>query len=121
VNEGPAVVLLLAVSAAFIGVAVWMMVNRRPSQVDEERRRRALVNARGRMVDGSVTDIHDTVLSYSYTVRGMTYIASQDVAALRHLLPEDLSATLGPVTVKYSSDNPANSIVICESWSGLRG
>ena len=28
--------------------------------------------------------------------------------------------TFGPATVKYSPRNPANSIVICEEWSGLR-
>ena len=27
---------------------------------------------------------------------------------------------VGPVTLKYSTRNPANSIIICEEWSGLR-
>jgi hypothetical protein len=32
----------------------------------------------------------------------------------------DLS-TIGPVSVKYDARNPANSIVLAENWSGLRG
>jgi hypothetical protein len=30
-------------------------------------------------------------------------------------------ALLGPALVKFDPRNPANSIVICEEWSGLGG
>jgi hypothetical protein len=48
------------------------------------------------------------------------YTASQDVAQLQELLPAEFSVS-GPVSVRYDARNPANSIVIAERWSGLRG
>ena len=40
--------------------------------------------------------------------------------ALRALLPSDPTAVNGVVVVKYDPRNPANSMVLCEQWSGLR-
>jgi len=37
------------------------------------------------------------------------------------LLPADRMSMVGPASVKYDPRNPANSIVLCEQWSGLRG
>jgi hypothetical protein len=85
-----------------------------------EQRRRARLTERGKMGDATLTEIRDDLLVYSYDVRGAIYTASQDVSALRELMPRDLSA-LGPVIVKYDPKNPANSIVLSEDWSGLRG
>jgi len=48
------------------------------------------------------------------------YTASQDVSALRELLPDDPSVVNGVVFVKYDSRNPANSMILSEDWSGLR-
>ena len=35
-------------------------------------------------------------------------------------LPEDPDRLIGPVYMKYTPRNPANSIIVCEQWSGLR-
>jgi len=53
-------------------------------------------------------------------VAGVTYEASQDVTHLRQFI--DLySCRLGlPASVKYDPHNPGDSIVISETWSGLR-
>ena len=40
--------------------------------------------------------------------------------SLRHLLPAEPHPLLGNAGLKYSTRNPANSILICEEWSGLR-
>ena len=50
----------------------------------------------------------------------MTYAASQDISQLRDFLPENVDRALGPATVKIEPQNPYNSIVVCEEWSGLR-
>jgi hypothetical protein len=72
------------------------------------------------MRDGAIVDVRDCVLFYSYDVRGVAYTASQDASEFQHRLPAEISHLIGPVAVKYASNNPANSIVICEEWSGLR-
>ena len=33
--------------------------------------------------------------------------------------PDDLSRFIGPSGMKYATNNPANSMLLCESWSGL--
>jgi hypothetical protein len=67
-----------------------------------------------------ITDFHDDTLYYTYEVRGVQYEASQDVASLRECLPADPERLIGVVGMKYSQNNPANSILVCEEWSGLR-
>ena len=60
------------------------------------------------------------LLVYNYDVAGVTYEASQDVTHLRQFI--DLySCRLGlPASVRYDPHNPGDSIVISETWSGLR-
>lgn len=109
----------LVAAAAVSGAAalVQLVLLKRRSPAERERRRRLEVNARGRMVCGMALELQQDVLHYSYSVGGAEYSAAQDVSALSHLLPP---APAGPVLVKYLPSNPANSIVICELWSGLR-
>ena len=72
----------------------------------------------GKMGDAMLLEIHDGQLLYSYDVRGVEYTASQDVTCLP--VPADLS-NAPALSVKYDPKNPANSIVVAEEWSGLRG
>jgi hypothetical protein len=67
-----------------------------------------------------ITEADAGVLYYSYSVGGVSYTASQDVSALGHLLPADRNRLVGLSSLKYSPRNPANSILLCEEWSGLR-
>jgi hypothetical protein len=58
------------------------------------------------------------ILIYSYRVSGVSYECAQDVSLLTALVRHvriDL-----PVQVRYDPHNPSNSIVVAESWSGLR-
>ena len=60
------------------------------------------------------------LLVYKYDVAGVTYEASQDVTHLRQFI-DVYSCRLGlPASVKYDPHNPGDSIVISETWSGLR-
>lgn len=72
------------------------------------------------MADATVIDIRGDELHYSYTVRRIEYTAAQDISAIRDRLPADPWTLIGSATVKYSPRNPANSILVCEEWSGLR-
>jgi len=59
-------------------------------------------------------------LYYSYCIRGVQYEASQDITTLRDYLPSEPERLIGVATLKYATNNPANSILICEEWSGVR-
>jgi hypothetical protein len=85
-----------------------------------ERRRRLDLHQHGRLGDALITEATEAMLYYSYSVRGVQYEASQDVSTLGSLLPPEPERLIGPASLKYSSRNPANSILICEEWSGLR-
>ena len=108
---------VLVVLVAIMGYRAWLQT--RVSPEERERLRRAALVATGKMGDATLMEVHEDLLVYSYAVRGVEYTASQDVSALRNLLPTDLAA-LGPLSVKYDARNPANSIVIAEQWSGVR-
>jgi hypothetical protein len=85
-----------------------------------ERKRRLDLHRHGRLGDALILEATDALLYYSYSVRGVQYEASQDLNGLRHLLPIEPERLIGPASLKYSSKNPANSMLICEEWSGLR-
>ena len=72
------------------------------------------------MAEALITDADETTLHYTYEIRGVTYTTSQDVTTLRDMLPKDPTVLIGHASIKYSPRNPANSILLCESWSGLR-
>jgi hypothetical protein len=100
--------------------AVRVLLQRRISPERRERLRRQLINERGRLADGMVTDVAPGEIHYSYSVAGVEYRTAQDVSRLSELLPAETGRLIGPVTLKYLPRNPANSIVLCEGWSGLR-
>ncbi len=124
---------------ASISVAAYIFYNRRPSAEEIERQRREFLATQGRITDATLIDtgldrpdrrpeiepgdlrVEDSppdVLRYQYKVAGVGYESLQDVARLpehvRHLRV-DL-----PIQVRYDPKNPGNSIVVAESWSGLR-
>jgi hypothetical protein len=107
-----------AVLGAIFGYRAWSRSRVTPAE-REGRRRNALV-ARGKITDATLVEIQDTVLVYTYLVRGVEYTASQDVGSLSEHMPSGMGLGVGPVSVRYSSGNPANSIVLAENWSGLR-
>ena len=114
-------ILILTAALAVLAVGVYLFVrwSRRPK--DKEKRRRLTVNQFGRIGDATITDMQGDTLFYSYSVAGVSYTASQDVTALRDQMPADVERLIGrAASLKYAPQNPANSILICEVWSGLR-
>jgi hypothetical protein len=108
---------VLAVLLAILGYRAWR--DSRVTPVERERRRRVALAARGKVGDAVLVEIREDLLFYTYAVRGVEYTASQDVSALAERAPRDYSS-IESVSVKYDQRNPANSIVLAESWSGLR-
>lgn len=120
---------LAGVLLVLASAAGWLRRARHTPEQQESLRRKVL-DAGGRIADGTVTDVQEMVaadgraaqlLIYQYDVSGVTYHCSQDVTRLRHHV--DLhSCRLGlRASVKYDPQNPGNSIVVAERWSGLHG
>lgn len=112
---------LAALAALLIAVVVWIVLRvRQGSPEKREQRRRAFLNRTGRLGDAFITDTTDSVIFYEYSVHGVQYTASQDVSAVLNRLPAPVERLIGVAHLKYATNNPANSILICEEWSGLR-
>lgn len=121
ISPGTKLILLgaLGVSVTTFGVRMALKTIR-TSPEKRERKRRLELHQHGRLGDALITEASETMLYYTYSVRGVQYEASQDVSGLRELLPPEPERLIGPASLKYSSRNPGNSMLICEEWSGLR-
>jgi len=118
------------VCGVIAAVGAYYLLRRKPKSAEEmERRRRDFIDKVGRITDGTVMDVQElsfdgqrsaTMLIYRYDVAGVSYEASQDVTYLRQWVNLH-SCRLGlPTSVKYDPQNPGNSMVVSESWMGLR-
>lgn len=92
---------------------------RGPDEAERERRRLAALLAGGRITGGEIDDVRDRLVYYSYEVAGVGYGAAQDLKAFPEIPSAVLATFSGPVTIRYSRAHPGNSMVHCESWSGL--
>ncbi len=119
---------LFGLAAFSVGAGYWWR-SRRKTPEQRERERRLWLSTAGRIIDGTVTDLQESsangqgaahLLIYTYDVAGVSYHASQDITQLWQFI--DLRACrIGlPASIKYDPQNPGNSIVISERWSGLR-
>ncbi len=145
--RSPRIIAAIVIGTASVaGVAAYVFTRRKPTAEEIERERRDVLARSGRITDGTIMDtmIMDTMVTearmeynasqvsmqgddaiptpqiivYNYRIAGVTYECAQDVTGLAdhvHGIRTDL-----PIQVRYSPRNPANSIVVAESWSGLR-
>jgi hypothetical protein len=121
VSSGGTVLAVVGVTTAALGVwGVRKYLKSRPSEAELERRRRTTLHARGKTGDATLLEYRDHVVFYSYAIGGVEYTACQDLADLQSLIPSDRWSAIGPASIKYDPRNPANSMVLCEEWSGLR-
>jgi hypothetical protein len=116
--DWPSIAAFAALASALAVVGLWFLRSR-PSASEVERRRRLHVHRSGRLTDATILEMEGETVFYSYTVAGVTYSAAQDLSSLARLESEDGGTLLGHSYCKYQLNNPANSIVICEEWSGL--
>jgi len=133
---------ILVLAAA--GIVRWL--RRHPLDSAEiERRRRSRLNQIGRIAEGHVIDLLEVppqmqagsgvlrrrgaagrpqtdgrkLVSYSYSISGVTYETAQDITGLEERVCLDRVAAGQPASVKYDPANPSNSILVADDWSGL--
>ena len=112
---------IVAGAIVVLGAGAFFYIRERRKPKDKEQRRRLAVNQTGRIGDATITDIQDEIFFYEYSISGVTYTASQDVSKLREYMPASPERLIGQAaSLKYTPQNPANSILVCEQWSGLR-
>jgi hypothetical protein len=128
-----------ATVAAAAGATIYLLTRDKPSEEELERQRRELLARSGRITDGTIMDTliaqartepdptpaapeeaatTPNIIVYNYRIAGVTYECAQDVTALAELV-HGIRTDL-PIQVRYAPHNPGNSIVVAESWSGLR-
>ena len=120
---------------AAAGLVYWLLRAQRKTPEQRERERRERIAAIGRITDGTVVDVCELpaegqhngraakpaqLLIFHYDVAGVTYEASQDITQLRHFIDLHTCRVGLHTSVKYDPQNPGNSIVIAEEWTGLR-
>ena len=126
---------------AVTGVALYIYFNRKVDPVEVERLRRVFLAEQGRITDATLVDNSlnqragrraadageiefdrkeppPSVLQYQYRVAGVGYESVQDVSGLTEHV-RNFRIDL-PIQIRYDPHNPGNSIVVAESWSGLR-
>ena len=115
-----------SVGAGIVALAVAAtastILKRRPTAEQREERRRTRLASVGRIVDGSLIDVapresEPQTIIYQYRIAGVTYECSQDVSTLTQLV-QNIRLD-HPVQVRYNRANPADSIVVSETWNGL--
>jgi hypothetical protein len=125
--RSPRGIAAIAVSTAAAAGVTWYLLTRpRLSEEEVERNRRDILASTGRITDGSITDITKEeefssiprVIIYNYRIGGVTYECAQLVTALAEHV-RDIRIDL-PIQVRYDPHNPADSIVVAETWNGLR-
>lgn len=109
--------------------AAWLIFRKRPTPLEIEFARRQFLTQSGRLVDGTlleVTEVPDkngqpaTFLLYEYRIGGVDYECSQEITHMGSTLDSDHIRSGFPCSVRYQPGNPENSIIVAESWSGLR-
>jgi hypothetical protein len=112
---------VLAILVAAVALAR-IFFSKKPTPEEVERLRRLQINEQGKLGDGEILDVDPATwsITYAYSVAGVGYTAAQDATGLQAQLPADPMTMIGPVAIKFVPKNPANSIIVCEDWSGLR-
>lgn len=105
---------------AAVPVAAAILWRRYRVKSDPERKRRDLISHTGRIVEGVVLDYNDGLVLYSWSWRGVTYEATQDLRGFQNRLPEKSELLIGPVSVRFLPRDPSSSIVFSETWNGFR-
>jgi hypothetical protein len=139
--------LALGVGTIFaIGLIVFAFVRPRVDPEEAERKRRLHLNHIGRIAEGQVVDLTESaaepaeerrgilpsrarplpdtrprhMVSYSYSISGVTYHTAQDVTGLESQVRFDRLMAGQQASVKYDPSNPSDSILVADDWSGLR-
>jgi hypothetical protein len=116
-----------AMVSAASAVVLWYLRSRiTPEQREMFRRRR--ICEFGRITDGTLLDVCEIdeggssgqMLLYCYEVAGVRYECAQEVTQLGEHINLTSCRVGSATSVRYDPRQPGNSIVVAESWSGLR-
>jgi len=123
---------IAAAAAAFAGAvafSAWFIYRKRPTPEEIELARRQFLTQSGRIVDGTLLDLAEvpgpdgrilSMLLYEYRIGGVDYECSQDISLLGNIVSPAHIRVGFPCSVRYQPGSPQNSIVVAETWSGLR-
>ncbi len=141
--------MMVAVGAgAILAIALVVFAFMRPNVDPEEaeRKRRLHLNHIGRIAEGQVVELSEhpatpaqanrnflssrsrplpdmrprCMVSYSYSISGVTYHTAQDITGLESQVRFDRLMAGQQASVKYDPANPSDSILVADDWSGLR-
>ena len=127
-NSWEAAAGLTVIAGIAVGTVLYLR-RKRPTEEELERARRKKLAQFGRVIDGMLLDVREittddgrslTMLEYSYRSGGVDYECSQDITSLLNMLDTSQFRAGFPCSVRYETGNPQNSIILSESWSGLR-
>jgi len=119
----------LALLVALTVVGLWLLLRKRPTPQELERARRLFLSQSGRLVDGMLLDLCEvdaedgrtlSMLLFEYRIGGVDYECSQDITDMGEVVDATQVRPGFPCTVRYQPGSPQNSIVVAETWSGLR-
>jgi hypothetical protein len=140
--------LLAMAGGSVLAIAMIVYAFARPNVDPEEaeRKRRLHLNHIGRIAEGQVVDLSEQpapqvehrrgllgsrarapqnaqprhMVSYSYSISGVTYHTAQDITGLESQVRFDQLMAGQQASVKYDPSNPSDSILVADDWSGLR-
>lgn len=131
-REPQVIATLIVLGACFGGFGLYGLLRRRPSPDEQEQERRQTLIQEGRIIDGTIIDVAELdarqsgrpqgmrLILYKYEIAGVSYECSQDVTMLGHLVDIHQCRVGFPASVRYAPNNPGNSLIVAETWSGLR-
>jgi hypothetical protein len=129
-----------------LGLVVFAFMRPNVDPEEAERKRRLHLNLVGRIAEGQVVDLSEQepepasgqrgflptrskqlapprprhMVSYSYSISGVTYHTAQDVTGLESQVRFEGLMAGQQASVKYDPANPSDSILVADDWSGLR-
>ncbi len=133
-------------AVAAIGLLVYAFARPTINPEEEERKRRLHLNHVGRIAEGQVVELsqHEAeipeprrkllgskarpladnrprkLVSYSYSISGVTYQTAQDITGLESQVRFERLVAGHPASIKYDPSNPSDSILVADDWSGIR-
>ena len=125
---------------------VYAFVRPKVDPEEAERKRRLHLNHIGRIAEGQVVELSEHLaeateeqrglfgrkakplpdhrprhlVSYSYSISGVTYHTAQDITGLESQVRFERLVAGQQASVKYDPSNPSDSILVADDWSGLR-
>ncbi len=118
---------LVVAALGAMGVIAYYWRSRRKTPEEVERARCLDLHRRGRLTSGEIIDVvepqadprNHRLVVYRYDVAGVRYEVAQDLTRLPQAYELAQRMLGNAIYLKYDTQQPANSIIACEHWSGI--